>query len=209
MEVLHVFSGISAEDFNHMHTCFNMQSKNFYKDETLILNHIDFETIYVLQKGTANIVWFDENGNRMILEQLTKGSIFSSLFSCREDTYVIFGSDCTVLSMEYSCLIRRCENACPCHSQLVSNVLQLMSRRARELSAKIHILSQRTIRGKLTAYFTLLQQHQKQKPILLPQTLSDVADYLCIDRSAMFREIKKMKNEGLLSSKGRKITLYF
>lgn len=209
MEAFPVFSGISTDDFNHMHTCFNMQTKNFSKDDTLLLGHTESENVCVLQKGTAGIVWFDENGNRMILEQLTEGSIFGGLFSYAEDTYIVFSSDCIVLYIDYARLIRQCENACECHSRLVSNVLQLISRRTRELSSKINILSQRTTRGKLTAYFSLLQGRQKRRHIVLPQTLSDLADYLCVDRSAMFREIKKMKEEGLLISKGRNFTLLY
>lgn len=206
MDDFQVFSGISADSFKHMHACFNMQTKIFSKDETLLLGRSETENLCVLQQGTASVVWFDENGNRMILEQLAEGNIF---FSYMEDTYIVFNSSCTVLYMDYACLIRRCENACECHSQLVSNVLQLMNRRTRALAAKINILSQRTTRGKLTAYFSLLQGRQKRRHITLPQSLSDLADYLCVDRSAMFREIKKMKDEGLLASKGRTFTLFY
>ena len=209
MEAFQIFSGISADDFNHMHTCFNMQTKFFSKDDTLLSGHAESQNVCVLQKGTASIVWFDENGNRMILEQLTEGNIFGGLFSYAEDTYIVFGSECSVLYIDYACIIRQCENACECHSRLISNVLQLISQRTRALSAKINILSQRTTRGKLTAYFTMLQGRQKRRYITLPQSLSDLADYLCVDRSAMFRELKKMKEEGLLTSKGRNFTLYY
>ena len=41
----------------------------------------------------------------------------------------------------------------------------------------------------------------------IPVSLSDLADYLSVDRSAMMREIKKMKNENIIIAKGCKITL--
>ena len=41
----------------------------------------------------------------------------------------------------------------------------------------------------------------------IPLSLSDLADYLSVDRSAMMREIKKMNQEGLIVSKGRSVRL--
>ena len=38
-------------------------------------------------------------------------------------------------------------------------------------------------------------------------TLSSLAEYLCVDRSAMMREIKVLKEEGLLTSDKREFYL--
>ena len=42
----------------------------------------------------------------------------------------------------------------------------------------------------------------------LPFSLSALADYISADRSAMMRELKKMREEDLLSVHGRDVTLY-
>ena len=42
---------------------------------------------------------------------------------------------------------------------------------------------------------------------LLPFSLLKLANYLCIDRSAMMREIKKMKEEELIAIEGKRVTL--
>ena len=41
----------------------------------------------------------------------------------------------------------------------------------------------------------------------LPFSLSMLADYIATDRSAMMRELKKLKDEGFLTSDGRQIRL--
>ena len=46
------------------------------------------------------------------------------------------------------------------------------------------------------------------KSFLLPFTLSTLADYLSIDRSAMTRELKRMKEEGLIEINRRNIRLH-
>ena len=40
-------------------------------------------------------------------------------------------------------------------------------------------------------------------------TLTDLADYLSIDRSAMMREIKNLKNDGFIEIINKKVYLYF
>ena len=48
---------------------------------------------------------------------------------------------------------------------------------------------------------------QRQKPSFqLPFSRSALADYISADRSAMMRELKKMREEGLVSTDGREIT---
>jgi len=37
--------------------------------------------------------------------------------------------------------------------------------------------------------------------------LTDLADYLIVDRAAMMREIKKLKDDKIISKNGKKITL--
>jgi CRP-like cAMP-binding protein len=46
-----------------------------------------------------------------------------------------------------------------------------------------------------------------QRTITLPFNLKDLADYLAINRSAMFRELRNLKDERIISVNGRRITL--
>ena len=48
---------------------------------------------------------------------------------------------------------------------------------------------------------------QKSNSFHIPFTMSDLADYLSVDRSAMMRELKKMKEDGILSSEKRMVRL--
>ena len=47
------------------------------------------------------------------------------------------------------------------------------------------------------------------KSFTLPFSLTDLADYLSIDRSAMMRELAHLKEEGFIQKKGKKITLLY
>ena len=97
---------------------------------------------------------------------------------------------------------------CAHHHQLTQNLLDLISERALNLSRRVEVLSQRTIREKLICYFMQLAAQAKASSFSLPFTMVDLADYLSIDRSAMTRELKRMKEEGLIEMDKRCVRLF-
>lgn len=86
-------------------------------------------------------------------------------------------------------------------------MLLLMSNKVVHLTEKVDILSHRSIRGKLMSYFRIQSTKQGTLTFQLPFSLLKLANYLCIDRSAMMREIKKMKDEEIIAMNGKTVTL--
>ena len=80
-----------------------------------------------------------------------------------------------------------------------------MSQKATKLGERVEILSQRSICGKLKSYFHIMSIRSGSDTFLLPFTLSTLADYLSIDRSAMMRELKKLREEGLVDVQRRNV----
>ena len=74
---------------------------------------------------------------------------------------------------------------------------------------RIELLTKRSIRDKLIGYFTMLSTRNLSKSFSLPFSLTDLADYLSVDRSAMMRELKLLKEEGFIEKNGNKITLLY
>ena len=74
---------------------------------------------------------------------------------------------------------------------------------------RIEVLSKRTIRDKLRAYFTIISARNMSKSFKIPFSLTDLADYLSVDRSAMMRELKSLKEDGFIEKSGNRITLMY
>ena len=87
--------------------------------------------------------------------------------------------------IDYPHLIKRCENACPHHSQLVDNLFRITARKTQAMAMHIHVLSQRSLRQKLLAYFSFLRLLMALFPSTLPLNYRALADYLGADRSAL------------------------
>ena len=63
---------------------------------------------------------------------------------------------------------------------------------------KIGHMSRRTTRAKLLSYLSEEAKKHNSNQFMIPFTRQQLADFLCVDRSAMSNELCKMRDEGLL-----------
>lgn len=206
-----LFKGIENEDCRRMLNCFNIDIHK-YKSGSVIELSDNNDKIGIILNGQAIMVRYDINGIRTIIETLGENSIFGSLFtftfSQRNSIEIISETDCEVMFVHQSDITKRCENACLCHSMLVENLLEIMSERTVMLNERIEVLSQRTISDKLISYLQIIEDKTPQgKAPQIPFSTTALSDYLCVNRSALQREIAKMKKSGILSISKRKFKL--
>ncbi len=206
-----IFNGIEELDFYEMQKCFNPIVKTYKASQKVYTLDEETKHICIVKGGSVNIVRTDRNGTRTILENICNNEVFGSIFYSEsilnDDITAICASDCTIMFIDYHHITKRCINACQYHTYLVQNMLSLISARASNLSNRVEVLSRRTTRDKLLSYFTLSTNNKDKKSFELPFSYVALADYLCVDRSAMMREIKHLKEEGLIKADKRIIEL--
>lgn len=86
--------------------------------------------IGLILDGNAVLYCCDEDGNQYMMDELKKDSVFGEPFLLPDETqhyYVCAKAETRVLFIDYEHVIKRCENACKFHSQLVSNLLQMIA----------------------------------------------------------------------------------
>ena len=202
-----LFDGVSDEEYLAMKVCFKTVTKKYKKGEEIPMPH---EKIGLVQSGRISLMKTDINGIRTIFEQLRKGGVFGDMLGyawADASFFLVADEDSEVLYIDYEHIIKRCPNACTHHSVVVSNLVRLMSEKTQALSEHLEILSRRTTREKLMAYFLLLSAKAKSAYFTLPFSQTHLADYICVDRSAMIRELRHMSNEGLLEIDKRNIKI--
>ena len=206
-----LFKDISMDDYQRLLSCLEAREKRFDAGETICSYDSGFGDLGIIGAGTACVVRYEFNGARTILERLGPQDIFGRMLSydCREQAgvNVVCETPCSILFLKYRCISATCTKACAHHHQLIQNLLNLISERALSLSRRVEVLSQRTIREKLMCYFYQLSSQAMSPSFPLPFSMVDLADYLSIDRSAMTRELKRMKDEGLLRLDKRQVWL--
>jgi CRP-like cAMP-binding protein len=77
-------------------------------------------------------------------------------------------------------------------------MVRVIAAKNRELMRKVEVVSKRTIREKVLTYLSLQAQSQQSRYVELPLGRLELAEYLCVDRSALTRELAKMQEEGII-----------
>lgn len=206
-----IFEGVSQESRQAMKTCFGVRELDFAADEIIYDFASARQIIGIVVKGSAVIERIDEKGVRTILEHLEGGSVFGEMLmfenTAGDSITVRAEKTCHVWFMNADQITKRCENACDHHTRVVENMFHLVAEKATALSARVEVLSRRSIREKLMGYFTMQCARSADSSFELPFSLSALADYISADRSAMMRELKKMREESLVAVDGRKVKL--
>ena len=183
---------------------------HFKKNNTILSNIKQDNIIGIILEGYIQIVKTDYNGNRTIIEDLYDNDIFSSKMSnISNSEYSVTTKEDTKLIIIYFNEILNNDLQTPYYNQFLKNLLYIMSDKMTNINNTIEILSNKTIRNKLLAYFKLMSKKNNSRIIYLPYTFIDLADYLGVDRSAMYRELKNLKEEGLITITNKKIILNF
>ena len=198
-----LFAGISEEDMQRMFGCLGAWFKSFQKGDALILAGEPVPAFGVMLNGTADIVREDISGARAMIAKAEAGELFAESFACgevAESPISVFAStECEVLLLPVKGLLAVCPNACAFHGRLVENMMRLLAQKNILLHDKMELLTKKTIRERLTAYLYMVAQKQGSRSFTIPFSRSELADYLCTDRSALSRELSTMQNEGLIT----------
>ncbi len=160
--------------------------------------------------GKLQVIKQDYNGNRTLIDELIENDVFGSIMqTIYGDEYdIVAKEDSKVFIIDFNNAIN-VNNNTEYYNQFLKNLLQIMSKKILDNNERIEILTNKSIRNKLLAYFKMMYKKNNSKVIYLPFSLTDLADYLCVDRSAMSRELKNLKDEGFIEIKNKKIKLLY
>ena len=206
-----LLEGVSPQEYQTMHACLGVYEQSFRPDDVIYDFGDGRGLLGIVSQGSAVVERIDREGGRAILEHLGPGGVFGEMMMFKaagDDSVVVRAAAPTRVSfLRSEAVMRRCEHACACHSRMVENLFRLVTEKATSLSERVEVLSRRSIREKLMRYFELQAAKRRGRSFLLPFSLSALADYISADRSAMMRELKKMREEMLVTISGRQVTL--
>lgn len=205
-----LFKGIPEEKYNNIFACLQARIAE-YKSDTLIVNIGDrnFRAGIVLEGGLEEFI-YDENANHVAIQHLKSGSVFGAELACGSSLssqfYLKASVDTKVLLLDFKTLLSETTLTCPCRMQVTANLLQELSNQITFFNTKLRILSQKKLRDKLKIYLQTLEI-SKDNVIHLPFTRNKLAEFLYVDRSALSRELCRLRDEGILKFSGSNIKL--
>ncbi len=191
-------------------SCTKIQIKKVEKNNTITTYIKNRNQIYILASGKADLIKYDVNGNKTIIETLNENDIFGEVFfpiTSNNELFVVAKENCEVISFTFDDIIKKCNRTCKFHETLKTSLLNLIINKIVTQNIRIELLTKRSIREKLKSYFSSLSNNFSITTFSIPISYTDLADYLSIDRSAMMRELKALQDDNIILRKGNKITL--
>ncbi len=197
-----LFDGIKAEDLKAMLGCIGYHIGVYKKGQIIAFEEENMKHIGIVISGSVDMVKEDLWGNKTMLVRMRKDELFGETFACGEDnlsvvTFVV-SEEAKILFMPFARVMHSCTMACEFHHRLIENMVKVIANKNRDLMQKVDVVSKRTIREKLLAYLSIQAQRQNSRYFEIPMGRVELAEYLCIDRSALTRELVKMKEDGLI-----------
>ena len=198
-----LFSGIQEKDLMGMLHCLNARKTAYKKQDIILLEGQSVPFVGIVLSGKVQIVKEDFEGSRNIMADIEPGNLFAEAYSCVQTDHlpvtVLSVTESEILWVNYRRIVSTCTSACQFHARLIENMLMILASKNIQLSQKIEHISKRTTRQKLLAYLFDQSAKHKTREFVIPFNRQELADYLCVDRSAMSNELCKLQSEGILT----------
>ena len=206
-----LFSGVIDTEISAMLNCLQAKLLTFQKGDYVFREGERIDNITVLVKGKLLVQHDDFWGNRNIVNVIRVGEMFGEAYVAPESgsllNDVIAEEDSAVIFFDVRRILTVCSTACRFHSMVIQNLFFAISEKNRKLVQKIGHMSKRSTRAKLLSYLSEEAKRQNSSHFTIPFTRQQLADFLCVDRSAMSNELCKMRDEGLLQFDKNQFTL--
>ena len=196
-----LFQGVDAAELISMLRCMGAETKKVEKGDILLLAGGKPRHIGIVLTGQLHIVREDYDGNRSIIANLTPGEIYAEALCCADvaesPVTVIAGEDSAVMLVGFARILNACSNACSYHTKLIGNMLGLMAGKNLLLQSRMEIMGLKSIRARVTLYLKSFRP-ERGREFTIPFNREEMADYLCVERSALSHELAKMRKDGLI-----------
>lgn len=205
-----LFCGCSEEDVRNMAEYLGFRTIAYKKGSIIYQEGTSVTDIGLVLSGRVQIGHNDFWGNQSILSIVPAGGVFAEAYACipgeRLMIQVTANEPCEILFINVPKLFTPCAAGSIQH-KLMQNLITISAQKNLQLSRRSLHTSPKTIRERLLSYFLQLMAEQGSQNIELPFDRQQLADYLNLDRSALSKELGKMKKDGLIDYRKNRFSI--
>ena len=197
-----LFQGLDREEINEVLQKFHGLIKHFPKSDYIYLAGDCVENLCVVLEGTVQMIKEDIWGEKSIIANLGAGSVFAENFlgqlGDRSSVSYFVASDSEVLMLPLGRTLFDSDTSSKASQRLMCNIVSILADNNTRLIEKTEILCKKTLRSKILAYLEQEARNHGCRSFTIPFNRTDLANYLDADRSALTRELARMREEGLI-----------
>ncbi len=179
-----------------------LRHKSYDKGERIFnMGDVITETGAVLSGGVV-IQNIDFLGNTSVITQATEGQLFAETYAlsgepmmveaiCKEHSEILFVNIKNMLMAENSVF--------SWYNKFCMSLMNITARKNIELSRRIFCTSPKKVRTRVIIYLSEESVKANSSEFEIPFNRRQMADYLNLDRSALSKELCKMRDEKIIS----------
>lgn len=199
-----LFARLPEDKLHSMMWNNQLYCKKYSKGATLYNQGDPCKTMDIVLEGGFLAYSLSEKGSEMTVFEFSEGeNIGANLLFGNDHAYpltIYCSADAQVLHLTKEAVSYFLRD----HG-FALQLVGILSYRSQELNRKVIMATQKTLRENLLEYFRQQALLQNTDTILLPISKKQLADYLGVQRPSLFRELKKLKEEGIIEVLNRRI----
>jgi len=188
-----LFQDLSEAELDTLAAAGHLRTRQFAKHEVIFRAGSCVWEIGIVLRGSVHIENLDLWGTKSILSSVGAGQAFAEALMVD----AVAAEHCEILFLHTAAFTdARIEPAL--QDKLLRRLLAVSMRKNLSLSQRIFCTTPKTVRGRLLTYFSAQAARCGRMEFEVPFNRQQMADYLNLDRSALSKELCKMRDEGLL-----------
>lgn len=197
-----LFEGIEWEEITRVMECLRPKLLEVPAGERVFSRGGKPEYLWVVLQGKVEVQEEDVLGGVRAVQTAEPGAMVGYLYACAGlaelPVAAVAAEDSVVLRLDCRRVMTTCDHSCRYHKRLARNLMRLVARGNLEYQQKAYLLSRRTTREKLMTYLLEEANRQGSREFTIAMDRQQLANYLCVERSAMSTEISRLCKDGVI-----------
>ena len=185
-----LFWGIEEAELPELLEALDARSRRYQKGEIIMPEGEKTDSLGLVMSGSVLIVQDDFWGNRNIMARITQGGIFAESFACTGEKLTVGAeaeSECEIMRLKVG--------------RVLGNLIHELAQKNLNFNSKLSHMGKRTTREKLMSYLSAQAMKSGKNEFDISFDRQQLADYLCVDRSAMSAQLCALRDDGILKFK--------
>lgn len=206
-----LFSGVPFDEIEDLVNANRGHLSYYHKGEILIHEGEAWNSVDVILEGSVSVKRLFYDGSESAVHLLCENGVIGMEFMQKADqkSQYYYVAECDVITYgihkwffsDYRQLGQKVS------FQMLKNLISILSHENIRQHRKLDVLSTRNLRERILVYLNYEQKKRRSVEFDIPYSREALAAFLCVNRSALSRELGRMEQEGILKTKGKHFML--
>ena len=196
-----IFKDITESEISEMTAAGFLRARKFRKNSFIYHVTDSVHEIGIVASGQVTIEYIDLWGNKAIMSNISPGHVVAETYALTGEPLMVdavASETSVILFLDIDKLMNSQFENTHCKDTILNNLLHISIQKNLTLSNRIFCTSPKTIRERLLIYLSNESRKAGSQEFVIPFDRQQLADYLNVDRSALSKELGKMRDEGLI-----------